>query len=256
MRRATRWPTISVAAPVVGAHHRVVLTMLCAAVLAVAGCTRTVAGAALAAPEARTPTTVTSRAPNAVPVAVLEGLLLTQPQLVALVGGANLALVVTANSTSDASTLIDDRACLGLGSVGDVTTYSDSGYVGLRGNQFSTLNAVLADVTQMVISFTAAADARALLQRTRQDWQGCANRRYGFHSSNGNHSYFDTQGVRGSGSRIELSMRQEEDPRWGCSHAMAAANNVVIEARVCMLNNDTAGAVNNLLDQVVAKVPQ
>jgi PknH-like extracellular domain len=91
-----------------------------------------------------------------------------------------MALVVTANSTSVASLLIDDRGCLSLGSVGDVATYANSGYVGMRGNQFSTPNAVAADVTQLVVSFPAAADAQGLLQRARQDWRGCANRRYGF----------------------------------------------------------------------------
>lgn len=51
-------------------------------------------------------------------------------------------------------------------------------------------------------------------------------------------------------------MRQEEDARWGYSHAMAVAGNVVAEARVCLLAKDTAPAVNNLLDQIVVKVPQ
>ena len=237
---------------------RAVVTVICAAALATTGCARTVDEAALTAetPNHTTMTTTTGRAPRTVPIAVLDSLLLTQQQIVALVGGTDMALVVTANSTSDASKLIDDRTCLGLGSIGDVTTYSNSGYVGMRGNQFSTPNAVAADVTLLVTSFTAAADAQGLLQRARQDWQGCANRRYGFRSSNGNDSYFDTQDLRGSGSRIELSMRQEEDPRWGCSHAMAVGNNVVIEARVCLLGKDTAAALNNLLDQVVAKVPQ
>jgi hypothetical protein len=240
---------------------RAVATVICAATLATTGCTgcaRTVDGEALAAetPNHTAVTPTTSRAPNTVPVAVLEGLLLTQQQLVALVGGANLALVHTFKSTSDSSQLIDDRTCLGLGSVGDMAIYSNSGWVGMRGNQFSTPNAVQADVTQLATLFTAAADAQALLQRADQDWQGCANRRYGFHSSNGNHSYFDTQDLRGAGSRIELSMHQEEDPRWGCSHAMTVQNNVVTEARVCLLGKDTAAPVNNLLDQVVAKIPQ
>jgi PknH-like extracellular domain len=50
-------------------------------------------------------------------------------------------------------------------------------------------------------------------------------------------------------------MRQEEDGRWGCSQAIAVGNNVVAEARVCLLGKD-APVVNNLLDQIVAKVPQ
>lgn len=79
---------------------------------------------------------------------------------------------------------------------------------------------------------------------------------HGVHSSNGNRSHFDTHDLRGGGSRIELSMRQEEDARWGCSHAMAVGNDVVAEARVCLLGKDTAPVVNNLLDQIVAKVPQ
>jgi hypothetical protein len=237
---------------------RTVVTVICSAVLAVTGCTTTVHGAAVAAevPNHTTMATPSGPAPRMVPISVLDGLLLTQQQIVALVGGADMALVVTAISTSDASTLIDDRTCLSLGSVGDVATYSNSGYVGMRGNQFSTPNSVAADVTQLVTSFPAPADAQGLLRRAGQDWQGCANRRYGFHSSNGNHSYFDTGDLRGSGSRIELSMHQEEDPRWGCSHAMTVANNVVVEARVCLLGKDTAAAANNLLDQIVARIPQ
>lgn len=187
---------------------------------------------------------------------MLESLLLPVDQLVALAGGTNMALVVTATSTADASNAIDDRSCIGIGSVGDVAIYSDSGYVVMRGNQFSTPNAVQADVTQLVTSFTTAADAQALLQRARRNWEGCANRRYGFHSSNGNHSYFDTQNLRDTASRIEVSMSQEEDPRWGCSHAMTVQGNVVTEARVCLLGKDTAPVVDNLLDRLVARIPQ
>jgi hypothetical protein len=242
MHRGLRWPTAAFAACVV----------------AVAGCTRAVDGTALAAePGNHTPASSSaSPAPRAMPTTVLEGLLLSQDQVVALVGGSNVALVGTANSTSDSSKIIDDRSCLGLGSVGDVTVYANSGYVAIRGNQFSTPNAVQADVTQLVTSFTTGGDARELLQRAQQDWQRCAQRRYGFHSSNGNHSYFFTHDLRVSGSRMELSMRQEEDPRWGCSHAMAVQDSVVVEARVCLLNKDTDSAANNLLDQIVAKVPQ
>lgn len=190
------------------------------------------------------------------PTTTLEGLLLSQDQLVALAGGTNMALVGTANGTSDSSQIIDDRTCLGLASVGDVTVYADSGYVAMRGNQFSTPNAVQADVTQLVTSFTTGGDAQALLQRAQQDWQRCARRRYGFHSSNGNHSYFSTLDLRVTGSRIELSMRQEEDPRWGCSHAMAVRDFVVVEGRVCLLNKDPDPAANNLLDQIIAKIAQ
>ncbi|GLE53538.1 sensor domain-containing protein [Mycobacterium montefiorense] len=225
---------------------------------AVAGCTRAVDGTALAAePAIHTPaSSMTRPLPQAMPATVLEGLLLSQDQLVALVGATNMTLVGTATSASDSSKIIDDRTCLGLSSVGDVTVYANSGYAAMRGNQFSTPNAVSADVTQLATSFTAPGDARALLQRARQDWQRCAQRRYGFHSSNGNHSYFLTHDVRATGSRIELSMSQEEDPRWGCSHAMDVQGSVAIEARVCLLTKDTDSAVNDLLDQIVAKVPQ
>jgi hypothetical protein len=237
-------------------RSRALKSVICAGVLltlATSGCTKTVDGAAIAA---ETPDQTGSHAQRELPAAVLESLLLSVDRLVALAGGTNMALVVTADSTADASNAIDDRTCLGVGSVGDVAIYSNSGYEVMRGNQFSTPNAVQADVTQLVTSFTTAADAQALLQRARQDWQRCANRRYGFHSSNGNHSYFDTQDLRGIASRIEMSMSQEEDPRWGCSHAMTVQNNVVTEGRVCLLSKETAPAVNNLLDQVVARIPQ
>ncbi len=229
-------------------RSRAVTSLICAGALvasAISGCTRMVDGAAVAA-----------ETPARIHAPVLESLLLPVDQLVALAGGTNMALVVTATSTADASTAIDDRSCIGVGSVGDVAIYSDSGYVVMRGNQFSAPNAVQADITQLVTSFGTAADAQALLQRARQDWQGCVNRRYGLHSSNGNHSHFDTQDLRDTASRIEVSMSQEEDPRWECSHAMTVQSNVVTEARVCLLNKETAPVVNKLLDRLVAKIPQ
>ena len=153
---------------------RAALTAMCAAALAATccnGCDRAVEGAAVAAePPTHATVTTTNQAPRALPVAVLEGLLPTADQLIALVGGTKMALVGTAISASDASKVIEHHACLGLGSVGDVTIYSDSGYVAMRGNQFGAPNAVQADVTQLVTSFTSAADAQALLQRARQDW--------------------------------------------------------------------------------------
>jgi PknH-like extracellular domain len=79
--------------------------------------------------------------------------LLSQNQIVALVGSVHMALVVTANSTSDASLFVDDHGCLSLGSVGAAATYASSGYLGMRGNQFSTPNAVAADITQIVVAF-------------------------------------------------------------------------------------------------------
>lgn len=223
-----------------------------------AGCTRAVDGKALAAaPVTHFPAgRAAGPTPRAMPTTVLDGLLLGQDQVVALAGGATMALIGTATATTDSSTIIDDPSCLGVGSVGDVTTYAHSGYVAMRGNQFSTPNAVQADATQLVTSFTTAGDAQALLQRAQQDWRGCAQRRYGFHSSNGNHSYFLTQDLRVSGSRIALAMRQEEDPRWGCSHAMAAQDSVVVEVRVCLLGKDTDAAADNLLDQIIARIPQ
>ncbi len=131
MQRVTRWPTALLAAPIV-----------CALTAAVAGCTKAVDGTALAAEPAIPATSTASPPPRAIPTTVLEGLLVSQDQLIAVVGGANMALVGTATSTSDSSKIVDDRTCLGLGSVGDVAIYANSGYVAIRGNQFSTPNAV------------------------------------------------------------------------------------------------------------------
>ncbi|SOJ57671.1 hypothetical protein MSIMFB_05148 [Mycobacterium simulans] len=170
MCRATRWPAI-----------------LLAAVLAIAGCTATVSGTALpAATLGHTTTTATTGpTPRIIGVSVLEGLLLTGDQIVGLVGGTNMVSVGTINNTSDAATIIDDRTCIGIGSIADMSVYSNSGWVAMRGNQFTSPNVVQADVTQVVTSFTGPADATALLQHARQAWQACANGRYSFHSSNG-----------------------------------------------------------------------
>ncbi|GAB7144741.1 sensor domain-containing protein [Mycobacterium riyadhense] len=241
MRRVIRWPVI-----------------LVAAVLAVTGCTATVSGTAQPAATLgrATTTAATGPTPRIVGVSVLEGLLLTRDQIVSLVGGTNMISVGTINNTSDAATIIDDRTCVGIGSIADMSVYSNSGWVAMRGNQFTSPNVVQADVTQVVTSFTGPADAVALLQHARKAWQACANRRYSFHSSNGNHSSMDTGSVRGSGLRMDVLLRQEEDPRWTCTHAMAVQDSVFIEARVCLLSKDSTAAVNILLDQVIARIPQ
>jgi hypothetical protein len=238
---------------------------VCAAVLAtmlisgsVSGCTSTVEGSALPAAalgHANPTSGTTSPTPHTVDAGALESALLPRDQVVALVGGANMAAVMTITNTSDASSIIDDRSCVGVGSIADASVYSGSGWVAMRGNQLTTPNVVQADVTQVITSFPAPADADALLQQARAIWQGCANRRYGFHSSNGNHSFLDTGPVKGSVSRIEVLLRQEEDPRWACTHAMAALSATLTEVRVCLLSKDSSAAANNLLDQVLARIP-
>jgi hypothetical protein len=55
---------------------------------------------------------------------------------------------------------------------------------------------------------------------------------------------------------MEVLLRQEEDPRWACSHAMAVQSTVLAEVRVCLMSKDTGTAVNNLLDQLIARIPQ
>ena len=198
---------------------RAVLMAICIAALAT-GCLHTVDGAALAAEQPNHSAVTTSPAPRAADSGA--GRPATDSMTARRATGRGesgvqsdleLALVHTFTTTSDSSSLIDDHTCIGRASVGDVTTYSNSGYIGIRGNQFSTPNAVQVDIAQVVASFGTAADAQAVLARARQAWQACANGRYGFHSSNGNHSYFGTENLRGTHSRIELSMRQEEDAR-------------------------------------------
>src|SRR5271166_3401431 len=146
-------------------HPRAVLTS--AAVLAglsLSGCTTTVEGSALPAATLGHATTTgpTPPTPRTVDVGALESALLTREQVVALVGGSNMAAVMTITNTSDASSIIDDRSCVGVGSIADASVYSGSGWVAMRGNQFTTPNIVQADVTQVVTSFTAPADAAAL----------------------------------------------------------------------------------------------
>jgi hypothetical protein len=181
---------------------RATLAAICAVALAVGctGCLKTVDGTAAAAesPNRAAATTTADPAPRVLPVTVLETLLLTADQLITLVGETSLALVSTAISTSK---IIDDRTCLGLGSVGDVA---------------------------MPGIFCGTSDMTGR----------------------------DTGGLRGNGSRIEVSMHQHEDARWGCSHALAVHDDVVAEARVCLLGGDTAPTVNTLLDQIVARIPQ
>lgn len=234
------------------------LTVVCLAVVWVVGCASTVGGTALpAATLGHAPTTTNARsAPHTVSAPELDGLLLTKEQVVTLVNGANVAPVMTIANTADASTIIDDRTCVGIASIADASVYANSGWIAMRGNQFSSPGVVQADVTQVVTSFASPADADALLQRARQAWDTCTNRRYSFHSSNGNHSFMDTGAVADSVARIEVLLRQEEDPRWSCTHAMAVQSTVLTEARVCLLNRDTMAATNKLLDQVTARVPQ
>jgi hypothetical protein len=37
---------------------------------------------------------------------------------------------------------------------------------------------------------------------------------------------------------------------------MAVQNMILAEARVCLMSRDTGAAVNNLLDQLIARIPQ
>jgi serine/threonine kinase PknH len=174
--------------------------------------------------------------PPPLPSGALPGLLLTQPELSAIIG----ADVPTAHPVKDTmyGNTIADAECIGLHHPAMGASYEGSGYLALRHQQ---LDSAASDprFVDAVVSFPDAGDAARYVRVAELNWDTCSNRTINERNpaKEGAPDDLWTIGtVSESDGIVSAEKVREGASGWTCQRALAALNNIVIDFRICGSN--------------------
>jgi hypothetical protein len=203
---------------------------------------------------ANKPATTTSPPPPPVPVAELEGLLLSLEQIDSAMGTTGMGITGTSTDLTDNTASVADVNCRAVDSVQSVANLGGSGWTALRGQQLQ--HPPQGDTFdfrayQGVASFPSANVAAALFTADSQHWSGCANGRYTVTDPKFVATW-TTGPLSNANDTLSITLTQEGGNGWNCQKALTVTNNIAISVTACSYK-PTDGAVN-IAHQIAAKV--
>lgn len=197
-------------------------------------------------------TTTTTTPP--VTVAALDGLLLNAAQINAAMGATEMVQTQTYNTTVDDSQSFPDKDCLPVWQPREQASYAASGWMALRGSDFSEKGDNYTHLAlQGVVLFPNAQDASAFFNASVPRWFACANKPETHILGEGKAPTHWTFGpVTNTNGTLSVTEFQEGAGGWACERALNVTNNVAIDIQTCGYN--VADSAVNVAHQIAANV--
>jgi hypothetical protein len=204
---------------------------------------------------ANKPATSTSQTSPPVPVAALDGLLLSPEQINTTMGATGMTVVNnTYTAMNDWSNNIADLNCRAIYSVAETSAYAGSGWTALRGQGLQEPGDSFAHiVNQAVVSFPSAGAAAAFFTTSTQRWPACANRLYHKVQPGKPDIVWTVGPITNTNGTLITTETEEGLNGWACRRALTVANNVAIDITACSYTEAGDFGVN-IAHQIAAKV--
>jgi serine/threonine kinase PknH len=180
--------------------------------------------------------------PPPVSVSALEGVLLNQDEVNAVMGANGMTLLGTYTAMPDNSKQVEP-ACQALASAGTTADYTGSGWTAYHGSDFKEpKDANDHYLDQAVVSFTTADQAKAFYQQAVGKWQQCANHTYNYNDPDPTKQATWAVGpVTDQNGLLSTVKASQGVQGWHCQRAISVANNVAIDVTACGYN-EASGA--------------
>jgi hypothetical protein len=176
-------------------------------------------------------------------------------EVAAIMDAPEFAVAGTFNEMEPtADDLLSDKGCYGAVFGAIEPGYRDSGYTSVYGQRASDPANINRRTLVAVVAFQGSAQATQYVQQQKPAWQACAGK---------------TLTVKVTGQSVNWALRPPEDVNgvavllrtaegqrgYGCSHALAARNNIVVDVGACSddstrLNDQAAAIVNTILPKI------
>jgi hypothetical protein len=202
---------------------------------------------------ANKPATSASQTSPPLPVAALDGLLLSPEQINSAMGASGMGIAGTSTGLGDDSA-VADMNCRAIDSTFEFSNLGGSGWTALRLQRLQHPpqgDAFDLSATQGVASFPSANAAAALFTAISQRWSGCSNRRYTVTGPNS--AGWTTGPLSNTNGTLSITLTQEGGNGWNCEKAVTVTNNIAISTSACSYKPIADVAVN-IAHQVAAKV--
>jgi serine/threonine kinase PknH len=199
------------------------------------------------------PSSPTSSTPPTVPVAALDGLLLSPEQINSAAGATAMTVKDAETNMADDSANIPDNYCR-FSYPAEKSVYAGSPW---RFVQRQTLQEPgenpVHQVWQAVVLFPTAKDAAAFFTASAQRWPACSNRQYHYIQTGKPDQVWNAGPIANTNGTLSTTQTQEGSPGFGCNIALTVANNVAVDVVAC--GNSPADTAVNIAHQIAAKVP-
>jgi serine/threonine-protein kinase len=150
-----------------------------------------------------------------------------------------LAMSASSYGTSDHSTQVTPRSCVGIAFTGEHDVFSGTDSPDIKTQTFGSMYQTSAkgpyQLSQTAAVFSSDQAAQAFMSKSQTQWQACSKSEVqvnlGFENGRG----FTTGTVQRDGDLITISMASPpgENSADACQQALGVKLNVVVEARAC-----------------------
>ncbi|WP_326546682.1 sensor domain-containing protein [Mycolicibacterium sp. ND9-15] len=192
-----------------------------------------VAGCASSVGNADTPTPTPSLIPRPLVERELVELLLSPEEVNAAMGAVNMAVTSTQTSMSDNSATMAPQECLAIDGAAEAPVYANSGFQAEQDQSLNDGDKFAHYAKQAVVLFPTVKKAAAFFDASAQRWSTCHEY---------SHLQSGTQWTVGpitNADGVLSTVATQQDaaaPGWGCGHAVALENNVIIDVNTCSAN--------------------
>ncbi|AMO61105.1 putative lipoprotein LppH [Mycolicibacterium phlei] len=214
---------------------------LIAVCLVASGCAEVVSNAVA--------TTQRSLIPRPLVARELPELLLEPAAVDAAVGTAGMAVTSTQDQMADNSATMAPFECLAVDGAAEAPVYADSGFTASLDQSLNNGDNFTHYAKQAVVLYPLVDKARAFLEASAQQWQGC--REY-------THTQTGTVWTPGPVSfaddvlSVVSTLNDAAAPGWACERALALENNVIIDVNTC--SAQPAGTAVRIAEQIAERV--
>jgi serine/threonine kinase PknH len=189
-----------------------------------------------------------------VPMAALDGLLLSPGQINSAMGATGMGITGTYTELVDSSATIAQPECRTVNDPMEASSYTGSGWTALRKQRLQqppqgTAMDYYAD--QGVALFSSADNAATFFAASAKRWPTCSNRTYIDNASNDSWTW-NAGPVSNTDGTLSVNLTEEGGNGWGCQRVLTIANNVAIDLLTCSYNPTNAAV--NIAHQIAAKV--
>ncbi len=179
--------------------------------------------------------------PVRIAVGDAPGLLMGVDQLRKLLGWTDIQPEADQTTTwltdPDPGTVYDPAECMGVLYNGKSPSYAGTHPLGAYGEAFVDHDRVTnRGVSEMVVLFATAAEARAAAQRQVDQWNACRDRKVSTTPAGGGRSPAWTVSDITTTDGVTTMVRHTESSQWTCARFVADKANVVIDGMLCSYN--------------------
>ncbi len=219
------------------------------AALAVAVICVSIAGCANTVGNAESPTPTPSIIPRPLVERELAGLLVDPEQVNVALRTAGMTVTYQQTSMSDNSATMSPQECLAIDGAAEAPVYADSGYWAERDQSLNNGDNFTHYLKQAVVLFPTIETAGAFFDASAGRWPAC--REYTHTQSKSQWSVGPITNVDGTLSVIATELNAAA-PGWGCGHALAHRNNIIIDVNTC--SADPADSAVKIAEKLGANV--